>query len=122
MQHLISSVASLVFTYVVPNELGKPLFLDSTAEGLESPSDCHDYSPPAKISLTDDYNTATRGHPFKLRIKPSKNYKCLNGCCNRSVHIWNSLTSYIVTCSSITAFKRDLKSVNLFKFQKLNYS
>ena len=32
-------------------------------------------------------NTVTRGHQFKLRIKPSKSYKFLNIFCNRSVHI-----------------------------------
>ena len=41
---------------------------------------------------------------------------------SRSVHIWNSLTSSIVTCSSISAFKRKNKSVNLFKFLKLPYA
>ena len=67
-------------------------------------------------------NTVTRDHQFKLRIKPSKNYKFLNSFCNRSVLIWNSLTSFIVTCSSIAAFKRKLKSVNLYKFRKLPYA
>ena len=75
---------------------------------------------------TDDFfefpNTVTRGHQFKLRIKLLKNYKCLNSFCNKSVHIWNSLTSSIVTCSSIAAFKRKLKSVNLFKLRKLPYA
>ena len=67
-------------------------------------------------------NTVTRGHEFKLRIKPSKNYKFLNSFCNSSVHIWNSLTASIVTCTSIAAFKCKLKSVNLFKFGKLSYA
>ena len=67
-------------------------------------------------------NSVTRGHQFKLRIKPSKNYKFPNNLCNRSVHIWNSLTSSIFTCSSIAAFKRKLKSANLFKFRKLPYA
>ena len=59
-------------------------------------------------------NTVIRGHQFKLRINHSKNHKFLNSFCNRSVHIWTSLTSSIVTCSSIAAFKRKLKSANLF--------
>ena len=68
-------------------------------------------------------NTVPNGHEFKLRIKPSKNYKFLNSFCNRSVHIlWNSLASSIVTCSSIATFKRKLKSANLFKFRKLPYA
>ena len=67
-------------------------------------------------------NTITRGQQFKLRIKPSKNYKFLNSFRNRSVHIWNSLTSSIVMCSSIAAFKRKLKLVNLFKFRKQPYA
>ena len=46
-------------------------------------------------------NTVIRGHQFNLRMNPSKNYKFLNSFCNRSVHIWNPLTSSIVTCSSI---------------------
>ena len=60
-------------------------------------------------------------HEVKLRIKPSQNYTFLNSFCNRSVHIWNSLTSSIVTCSSIAAFKCKLKSVNFFNFRKLPY-
>ena len=67
-------------------------------------------------------NTVTRGHEFILRLKPSKNYKFLNSFCNRSIHIWNSLTSSIVTVSRIAVFKRKLKSVNLFKFHKLPYA
>ena len=69
-------------------------------------------------------NTITRGHQFKLRIKPSttKNYKFLNSFRSRSVHIWNSFTSSIVICSSIAAFKRKLKLVNLSKFRKPPYA
>lgn len=56
--------------------------------------------------------TCTRGHAFKL-LKPNCSINCrLFSFSCRVINIWNSLPSDVVTATSISAFKRQLNSIN----------
>ena len=63
-------------------------------------------------------NTHTRGHRFKLRKKTYQRSRQIILFCNRVISVWNYLSPAVVDFSSLSHFKRDIKSVDFTKFLK----
>ena len=64
-------------------------------------------------------NTHTRGHRFKLSKKHTSARVRSSFFCNRVISIWNYLPPAVVDFSSLSHFKRDIKSVEFTKFFKI---
>ena len=77
------------------------------------------------LKLTDFFifekNSVTRGHNLKLRYPISKTTCQQKSFAVRVIPVWNSLSSELVNCSSLKAFKLGIRKINFSKFLINNF-
>ena len=73
---------------------------------------------PSKYFQFTPADSKSRGHEYKLRKKGLRQQSIFYFFSNRAVDCWNSLPNELVSSSSIAAFSRALKQMELSKFIK----